>query len=203
LQRALQRLVQRHEVLRTRLVKQDDGVAVQWIEPEAVLPLLKADLSAHDQPEQVVRLHLEEEASSPFDLTQAPLVRARLLKLGEQEHVLLVTLHHIISDGWSMGVMVREFSALYRAYALGQDDPLAPLAVQYADYAVWQRRWLQGERQHAELEYWTQQLAGAPSLLELPTDRPRPAAPAWSSSWMPSSPPGSGRSASATAPRCS
>jgi amino acid adenylation domain-containing protein len=172
---ALQRILQRHEVLRTRLVQQEDGSAVQWIEPEAQLPLTVTDLSGHDHPEQAVLPHLEEEASTPFDLAQAPLIRAKLLKLGEQEHVLLVTLHHVISDGWSMGVMVREFATLYRAYALGQDDPLAPLAVQYADYAVWQRRWLQGERQHAELQYWARQLAGAPGLLELPTDQPRPA----------------------------
>jgi non-ribosomal peptide synthetase component F len=175
MKRALQRLLERHEVLRTRFVQQEDGSAAQWIELEAPIPLIEIDLSTHDQPEQAVLPHLEEEASRPFDLAQAPLVRARLLKLGEQEHVLLVTMHHVVSDGWSMGVMVREFSALYGAYAQGQDDPLAPLSVQYADYAVWQRRWLQGERQHAELQYWTQQLAGAPGLLELPTDRPRPA----------------------------
>ena len=97
------------------------------------------------------------------------------MRLCEDEHVLLVTMHHIVSDGWSMGVLVRELGTLYAAFARGRPDPLPPLVIQYADYAVWQRRWLDNERLQESLGYWPQRLEGAPALLELPTDRPRPA----------------------------
>src|SRR6185295_19123442 len=99
---------------------------------------------------------------------------ATLLRLGAEEHVLLFTMHHIVSDGWSMGLLVREVAALYKAYLSGEESPLEELAVQYADYAVWQREWLAGEVLEGQLEYWRRQLAGAPAVLELPTDRPRP-----------------------------
>ena len=110
----------------------------------------------------------------PFDLERGPLVRVKLLRLGEQEHVLLVTMHHIVSDGWSMGIMVREFGQLYGAYAKGEESPLAELKMQYADYAVWQREWLQGEVLEEQLGYWRKQLAEMEAL-ELPTDHARPA----------------------------
>ena len=114
-----------------------------------------------------------DEAAEPFDLKQGPLIRARLLQLGEQDHVLLVTMHHIVSDGWSMGVLINELNALYAASCQGQPDPLPPLAIQYADYAAWQRSRLDGERLERQSKYWRQALAGAPVVLELPTDRPR------------------------------
>ena len=113
---------------------------------------------------------------APFDLARGPLIRGRLMRLAEDEHVLLVTMHHIVSDGWSMGVLMRELSALYGAFVRGEADPLPPLAIQYADYAVWQRQWLDGEvLQAAGGVLAASSLAGAPALLELPTDRPRPA----------------------------
>src|SRR6185295_17863208 len=117
----------------------------------------------------------EGEARRPFDLEQGPLLRARLLRLSEEEHVLLVTMHHIVSDGWSMGVLVKEVAALYSAFSTGQAATLEELPVQYADYAVWQREWLQGEVLERQLSYWREQLAGVPAVLELPSDHPRPA----------------------------
>ena len=98
-----------------------------------------------------------------------------LLRLSADEHVLLATMHHIVSDGWSVGIFVRELGTLYEAYAAGKPSPLAPLPVQYADFATWQRRWLSGEVLQTQLAYWRKQLAGVPALLELPTDHPRPA----------------------------
>ncbi|MFN5524632.1 condensation domain-containing protein, partial [Bradyrhizobium sp.] len=114
------------------------------------------------------------EATAPFDLELGPLIRGRLVRLDVDEHVLLLTMHHIVSDGWSMGVLTRELGALYRAFAHGEADPLPPLAIQYGDYAVWQRRWLSGEGLARQGAYWKEALAGAPELLELPWDRPRP-----------------------------
>src|SRR5207248_306928 len=116
-----------------------------------------------------------EEIDRPFDLKTGPLVRARLLGLASDEHWLVLTFHHIIFDGWSLGVFERELTVLYEAFSAGQPSPLPELPVQYADYAVWQRQWLQGEVLTRELAYWTKQLAGAPAVLELPTDFPRPA----------------------------
>ena len=115
-----------------------------------------------------------EEAEAPFDLEQGPLLRGRLIRLGPEEHVLLLTQHHIVSDGWSMGVFTRELGALYEAFASGKADPLPALDIQYPDYAAWQRAWLTGERLEAQAAYWRENLAGAPVRLELPTDRPRP-----------------------------
>jgi acyl carrier protein len=116
-----------------------------------------------------------DEASAPFDLEQGPLFRGRLVRMAADDHVLLLTIHHIVSDGWSLGVLHRELGALYAAFARGEPDPLPPLPVQYADYAAWHRRWVEGPVLEAQAEYWTETLAGAPELLELPTDRPRPA----------------------------
>src|SRR5205085_11527944 len=114
-------------------------------------------------------------ASRLFDLARGPLVRVSLLCLGEEEHVLLMTLHHIIIDDWSIGVMIGELRQLYEAYASGGRSPMAELAIQYADYALWQRRWLSADVLDAQLAYWRGQLQGAPAVLALPTDRPRPA----------------------------
>ncbi|MET3498385.1 amino acid adenylation domain-containing protein, partial [Variovorax boronicumulans] len=150
--RALDRILARHEVLRTCFVRQDDGSTAQVIATEDVgLPLLRVDLTASADPQAEARRHAQEEAATAFDLSRGPLIRARLLKLAEQEHVLLVTMHHIVSDGWSMGVLINEFSALYAAFSQGRPDPLPALPIQYADYAVWQRRWLAGDVLHRQL----------------------------------------------------
>jgi amino acid adenylation domain-containing protein len=176
LERSLKELVRRHEVLRTTFPTVE-GVAVQVIaaEPGVSLPVVDLQgLSAEAQTVELGRLAAEE-AGRPFDLARGPLLRVCLLRLGEAEHGLLLTLHHIVADGWSMGVFVREVSALYQAFSTGRPSPLAALPIQYADFAAWQREWLQGEVLNAQLGYWKKQLAGAPALLDLPTDRPRPA----------------------------
>src|SRR6185503_1558579 len=121
----------------------------------------------------------------PFDLQRGPLLRVQLLQLSEDEHVLLVTMHHIVSDGWSMGVLVREVAALYTAFSSGQPAALEELPIQYADYAVWQREWLREEVLERQLSYWREQLAGAPAVLELPSDHPRPAVQSFRGSFEP------------------
>jgi hypothetical protein len=113
---------------------------------------------------------VSEQTRTPFDLQHGPLFRASLLHIREAEHVLVLTLHHIVSDGWSIGVLTRELSALYSAYCAGEASPLEPLPLQYADYALWQRSWLQGSVLEDQLGYWKSRLSGAPALLELPTD---------------------------------
>ncbi|WP_197339987.1 condensation domain-containing protein, partial [Ralstonia solanacearum] len=163
------------EALRTRFETRD-GQAVQRVVPADVgLMLDWVDLQGQAESEQALAVLSEQEANAPFDLEQGPLIRGRLVKLGEQEHVLLVTMHHIVSDGWSQGVLARELGALYEAYRAGKEDPLPALPIQYADYAVWQRRWLEGEALQRQGAYWEQALVGAPTLLSLPTDRARPA----------------------------
>ncbi|NHZ33324.1 non-ribosomal peptide synthetase, partial [Massilia rubra] len=175
--RALDRIVARHESLRTCFVEVD-GTPWQRIGAAGQgMALARHDLShlrGHEQ-EQALAAQAQDESAAPFDLARGPLIRARLLRLGEREHVLLVTQHHIVSDGWSVGVLVREFAALYTAFSQSLDDPLAPLAIQYADYALWQRDYLQGEALERQCSFWSAHLAGAPALLELPTDHPRPA----------------------------
>ncbi|WP_375772564.1 non-ribosomal peptide synthase/polyketide synthase [Archangium gephyra] len=177
LERGLTELVRRHEVLRTSFHVLESGEPFQHIAPPTPLRLERADLSAlpaHAREAEAHRL-LSEECRKPFSLARGPLLRALLLKLDEQEHVLLLNMHHIISDGWSMGVLSREVAALYEAFSQGKPSPLPELPVQYADFSAWQRQWLQGETLETQLSYWRQQLAGAPQLLELPTDKPRPA----------------------------
>jgi hypothetical protein len=119
-------------------------------------------------------LHTQDEANQPFDLATGPLIRFSLIRLAEHEHILLLTIHHIVSDGWSMGVVVREVAALYRAFLEGLPSPLPALPIQYADFAHWQRGWLRDGVLAQQLDYWKLQLADSPSLLALPTDRPRP-----------------------------
>ncbi|HEX8275370.1 MAG TPA: amino acid adenylation domain-containing protein, partial [Longimicrobiaceae bacterium] len=150
---------------------------VQTIAPFGGFALPVEDLSALGAAgrEAALRRRAREEAARPFDLSAGPLFRAALLRLGGEDHVLLLSMHHIASDGWSMGVLRRELSALYAAYREGRTSPLPEPAVQYADYAVWQREQLVGEVLERQLAYWKERLAGAPELLELPTDRPRPA----------------------------
>jgi amino acid adenylation domain-containing protein len=176
LEKSLRQVTQRHEVLRTTFTI-IEGQPMQVISPESHFALPLSDLG-HLPPTQrnaeAQRL-AREEALRPFDLSTGPLVRARLLRLATEEHVLLLSMHHIVSDGWSIGVLIREVAALYEAYASGGESPLAELSLQYGDYAVWQREWLQGEVLEQQLAYWRQQLADAPPVLELPTDYPRPA----------------------------
>ncbi|MBV9122341.1 MAG: amino acid adenylation domain-containing protein, partial [Planctomycetes bacterium] len=176
LEQALQEMVRRHESLRTIFTTRD-GQPLQVIQPELDLPVQVVDLGSFPEAEresEVLRL-AQEEARRPFDLEQGPLLRATLLCLGAEEHVLLLTLHHIITDGWSVGILNREVAALYEALAAGQAPSLPPLPIRYADFALWQRRWLQGEVLEAQLAYWKEQLAEAPAALNLPTDHPRPA----------------------------
>jgi amino acid adenylation domain-containing protein len=173
--RSIEELVRRHETLRTTFSERD-GLPVQVISAHAPLDVPVTDLShlPPDEREAEVRRLSDAEAASPFDLTRGPLLRVKLLRLTEDEHVLLLTMHHIVSDGWSMGVLVREMAVLYEAYVAGEGPALDELPIQYADFAVWQRQWLQGETLERQLSYWRKQLEGAPHVLDLPTDRPRP-----------------------------
>lgn len=177
LERSLNAVVLRHEVLRTTF-PDTGGVPIQRIAPHAEVPVPVVELRElpAEERESRWRALATEEARRPFDLAVGPLVRARLLRLGDEQWVLLVTFHHIVFDLWSEGVLWRELGALYRADAKGEEAQFPPLAVQYADYAVWQREWLAGEALERQLCYWREQLAGAPPL-ELPTDFPRP--PVW------------------------
>ncbi|HEX3131501.1 MAG TPA: amino acid adenylation domain-containing protein, partial [Thermoanaerobaculia bacterium] len=169
LTRAAAGVVRRHEALRTSFTSVDGQPAqvIHPLEPPAV-PFLEINSEA-----EADRL-LREETRKPFDLAAGPLLRLTLLKLGPDEHRLLLTMHHIVSDGWSMGIFFRELSALYRG-----EEGFSELPIQYADYAVWQREWLSGVRLAALLAHWKEELAGAPALLELPADRPRPAVQSW------------------------
>jgi amino acid adenylation domain-containing protein len=175
LERAFNGVIKRHEILRTsfRVV---DGAPVQEIAPTASLGLCVADLSAlpdAEQERQVEQLK-HEESQRPFDLAKGPLLRVGLLRLGEEQHIALITTHHIISDAWSGGIMMEELCAFYDAYSQGKQPSLPPLPIQFADYAVWQREWLTGELLDTQLDYWRNQLASIPAALDLPTDYARP-----------------------------
>ncbi|HZF14101.1 MAG TPA: amino acid adenylation domain-containing protein, partial [Thermoanaerobaculia bacterium] len=176
LRRVFAEVVRRHEALRTTFVDAGQGAA-QRIEPPGPVPLPVISLEGlPEEARQDAAVGLATAlALRHFDLSSGPLLRLTLFRLSNREHVLLVVMHHIVSDGWSMGVLLQEIGALYGAYSRGAGSPLPELPVQYADFAVWQRSWLAGEVLEAQLAYWREQLAGAPTLLELPTDRPRPA----------------------------
>ncbi|MCF5736479.1 syringopeptin non-ribosomal peptide synthetase SypC, partial [Pseudomonas syringae] len=176
MQRALERIVARHEGLRTTFIQGDDEQPLQRISPaDAGFNLQLHDLQGLVDAKEKLQALASEESLQSFDLEQGPLIRGRLIRMAEDHHVLLLTMHHIVSDGWSIGVLTRELAALYAAFSQGQDDPLAPLALHYLDYAVWQRRWLSGDLLQQQSDYWQQTLADAPALLMLPTDRVRPA----------------------------
>ncbi|PPB80360.1 non-ribosomal peptide synthetase, partial [Mycetohabitans endofungorum] len=184
-QQALDALFARHEALRSVFVSVDGQPQVQLLPAETGVPMAWHDLRrVPDADTQLAQLSAEA-AQAPFDLVHGPLVRACGMQLADDEYVMLLVQHHIVSDGWSMGVLVRELSALYRAACDGQTDPLSPLTIQYPDYAVWQRQWLTGERLEAQSEYWRTQLADAPVLLALPTDRPRPAQQSFAGAYVP------------------
>jgi amino acid adenylation domain-containing protein len=189
---ALLEVERRHEPLRATFRPGPDGLPTQVVAqapaapaqsgltlspppPRAAVPLVDLSKLPEAQRRHVANALTQREAHRPFDLKRGPLLRATLLKLGEEEHVLLLAMHHIISDGWSMGLLVSEISSLYASYAGGQPSPLGEPELQYADYAAWQREWLQGENLERQLSYWRGRLAGAPALMELPADRPRPA----------------------------
>jgi hypothetical protein len=177
LEQSLREIARRHEVLRTTFTAVEGRpVPVVAEEPVLSLPMLDlSDLPAGEREAEMGR-RAEAEARQPFDLACGPLLRVRLLRLAPEEHVVLLVMHHIVSDGWSIGVLNREVAALYGAYAAGRPTPLPELAVQYGDYAAWQRGWLRGEALENQLVYWKERLAGA-GALDLPADHPRPAAP--------------------------
>ena len=175
LERSLSWLVERHEALRTTFAMRE-GEPVQLIATARPVPLSLIDVSVQpvEEREERALLLAQEEVRHPFDLRHGPLLRALLIRLDEEEHLLVLTLHHIITDGWSQGILLRELAAGYEAATRGQTLALPPLPIQYADYAVWQRKWMQGTKLNKQLAYWKQQLAEAPQVLELPTDHPRP-----------------------------
>ncbi len=178
LRRAFTELVRRHEALRTVLAGAGGG-AVQAVLPPAPVPLPVLDfagLAPEARRAEALR-RAGEEGRRPFDLSRGPLLRVLLARLGEEEWLLCFTMHHVVSDGWSIGVLVRELATLYAACSRGEESPLPELRVQYADYAVWQREWLRGEALETQLRFWREQLRGAPPLLELPTDHPRRGGP--------------------------
>jgi acyl-CoA synthetase (AMP-forming)/AMP-acid ligase II len=174
LEQSYNEIVRRHEILRTTFATVD-GQPVQCITPPSTLPLMAQDLRALSEIERKVETQwlAWEEARQPFNLAQGPLLRARLLRLGEQEHTLLITTHHIISDGWSLSVLMRELAVLYQAFSTGSPSPLAELSIQYADFAHWQHQWRRSEAMASQLAYWQQQLRDPLPVLALPTDRPR------------------------------
>ncbi|MDP8934246.1 MAG: condensation domain-containing protein, partial [Cyanobacteriota bacterium] len=176
LDRSLNELVKRHEVLRTAF-KTINGQPVQAIASNLELKILERDLRSLPETErdrEVQRL-IAAEAQQAFDLSQAPLLRAKLLHLSDSNWVLLLSTHHIISDAWSMGIFIQELATFYQAFCTGKPSPLPELSVQYADFASWQRQWLQGEVLETQLAYWKKQLGGNLPVLNLPTDRPRSA----------------------------
>ena len=178
LARSLDAIVRRHETLRTTFAagSPEDPEPMQVVALRLAIALPEIDLAglpAETREAELAR-QVRRELRTGFDLAAGPLLRARLVRLGPADHAVLFTLHHIISDGWSMGIFYSEMALLYAAFSKGSPSPLPELPVQYADFAVWQRTRLQGEALEAQLGYWHDQLAGAPPLLDLPTDRPRP-----------------------------
>ncbi len=185
LEQSLLEIQRRHETLRTRFVAVH-GQAVQVLAPapslrgaempieDLALPVIDLRSLPEDERESEAQRLANKEARQPFDLAQGPLLRTTLLWLAEDEYILLLTMHHIVSDGWSMDVLFRELFALYQAFSAGEPSSLPELPIQYADYALWQREWLKGSTLDAQLDYWKQQLAGVAQLLNLPSDHPRP-----------------------------
>jgi len=167
-------IARRHDILRTTITE-DNGIPAQHIHPAQPITIPVIDLQDITQQEECVEDLLCQEAQHPFDLTQGPLLRAYLLQLQHQEHVFLLSMHHIVSDGWSLGILVHELSVLYKAYCTKKPSPLAEPLLQYADYAQWQRDWLRGKRLEEQISYWRDQLAEAPELTTFPIDYPRPA----------------------------
>ncbi|MBB3105494.1 hypothetical protein FHR87_003937, partial [Azomonas macrocytogenes] len=171
LQSSFAALIQRHESLRTTF-RQEGEQAVQIIRASLPVPLELETLS--EATDEQIRVHVENEVAHLFDLERGPLLRVKLLRLGDDDHVLVLTLHHIVSDGWSTPIMVDELIQLYEGYSQGREIQLPDLPIQYADYAAWQREWMEAGERERQLAYWTEKLGGEQSILELPSDRPRP-----------------------------
>jgi condensation domain-containing protein len=171
MEKSFNEIIRRHEVLRTtfRII---DGQPAQLIAPRASLPLARIDVSHHCEPERhrLIQLCIDEQIRRPFDLSESFPIRVTLLKDSDEDHVIILVVHHIAFDGWSMGVLIRELKLLYEAFAAGYPSPLTQLSIQYADFAVWQRSWLQGQLLEEQLNYWKRQLGGINYPLELPTD---------------------------------
>lgn len=173
---SLKEIVRRHEVLRTRFISLD-GKPVQVIDEcqDVLVPIIKLDELAEPRRAAEAQQLITEEARVPFDLARGPLIRVTLLKVAEDEHILLLSMHHIVSDAWSAMNLFKELATHYEAFMSGKPSPLSDLPIQYADFAIWQREWLGGEVIAKQLSYWREQLSGAPAILELSTDRPRSA----------------------------
>ncbi len=176
LQQSFTEIVRRHEVLRTTFtaIEGNPVQRINAVEP-CRLPLLDVGHVAEQRRMQEAQHLLDEAAQAPFDLEQGPLFRPLIVRFAPQDHMLLITVHHITLDGWSMGLVTRELSVLYNAFSKGEPSPLSEPPIQYADYTVWQREWLKDDTLERQLNYWKQKLSGAPALLEFPTQRPRPA----------------------------
>ncbi|MBH2032871.1 MAG: non-ribosomal peptide synthase/polyketide synthase [Pseudomonadales bacterium] len=178
LQQSFDVLLERHQSLRSRFVE-DDGQVMQTLAEFTSLPIEMIDLRREPEEQRLACAmnRVEQDIARPFDLQQGPLLRVSLLQLDDQDHVLLLTLHHIVTDGWSMGVLIEEFSRLYAAHCQGQSAALDALPIQYSDYALWQRRWMDAGELERQLNWWRDTLGSEQPLLELPTDRARPAQP--------------------------
>src|ERR1043166_3511823 len=176
LQRTLNEVVGRHEALRTTFSAGPNG-PTQIVAKTAEVTLPRIELSSLPPSEHdaAVAKLAREEARRPFDLSAGPLLRASLLALDANRHVLFLTMHHIVSDGWSLGVLFRELASIYKAFAAGEPSPLPPLPIQYADFAVWQRETLDGPALRRQFDYWKAKLSNGAAVLDLPADKPRPA----------------------------
>ncbi|NJR75441.1 MAG: AMP-binding protein, partial [Scytonema sp. CRU_2_7] len=176
LQQSFNEIVRRHEVLRTTFaIVQEQPVQVIAPTLNLIIPVIDLQEFPSDEREAEVRRLANESAQQPFDLAKDPLLRVSLLQLGETEYVLLLIVHHIVFDHLTLGIFIKELTVLYKAFSKGEPSPMSELPIQYADFAVWQQQWLQGEKLEVQLSYWKQQLNGAPAALDLPTDHPRPA----------------------------
>ena len=185
LRQALDSVFARHESVRTVFVAEHGQPHAELLAADSGLLLREHDLSQQPDVEAARARLLVEERNRPFDLAAGPLIRASLIRLDEHRHVLALTLHHIVADGWSLGILVRELGACYAAAGQSREDPLPPLPIQYADYVTWERKWLTAEHLAEQVAYWRSHLAGAPTLLELPTDRPRPARQIFAGAFLP------------------
>ncbi|WP_086956409.1 non-ribosomal peptide synthetase, partial [Xenorhabdus innexi] len=184
-QQALNRLFARHEALRSVFITANGQPQVELLPAESLLPMTQYDLRGMPDLDKQLKLLCKQEAETPFDLARGPLIRCALIQHDDEDYIFLLTQHHIVSDGWSLEILKSELSALYSACLNEQPDPLPPLAIQYPDYAAWQRKVFSGEKLRAHSDYWRRILADAPVLLELPTDRPRPSRQSFSGGRVP------------------
>ncbi|KAK9761070.1 hypothetical protein K7432_014315 [Basidiobolus ranarum] len=184
-QRALNTVFSRHESLRSVFVTVDGQPQIQILPAQSGLSTLSHDLRGElDIDRRLHELSLIE-TSAPFDLEKGPLIRAQLIQIADDEHIFFLTQHHIVCDKWSIGILTRELSELYRAYHTGHPNPLVPLSLQYSDYAVWHGEWLNDDKLQEQNDFWRIALAGAPVSITLPTDRPRPSRPSFAGAQMP------------------